>query len=174
MNDTLIILIILVILFVPATMINRFLGFIVGLASFLFMAYLQTVAIDVAIDVTEDLNLFNIEENFCPNEFNRTTYCVELGVNQRELTGQAFLSHPVSEYVDLKFETKDKLLTCKLTKDKMCNFAEIKSAKDLKITLTDKFGTTIVTYAKIKSQLKKASWFLGAFKSLKKLPIKAL
>ena len=159
---------ILVLVFFPDIRV-KVIGALVAFFEFYLIFLVQDQLIDAGIDIAEDLNLINIPENYCPNDFNRTDYCVEFGLNKGELTGHAFLSQPVSDQVNLKFETKDKLLNCKLTKDNMCNFAQVKSADDLKISLTDKRGTTILTYKKLKNEIKSTSKILGIAKLLKKL-----
>ena len=159
-------------LLLPRSAVAKLVGLITTATSIIILIYMQNAAIDAAIDVTEKLDLIAVQDTFCPAEFNRTNYCIEFGVNEHELTGQAFLSQPVSEYAAIRFETKDKLLNCKLTKDTQCNFAEVKSAKDLKITLTDKFGTTMITANKLRGKIKETSLLLRGLKWLKKIPIK--
>lgn len=128
--------------------------------------------IDTTVDVLEQFDLINIPDSFCPGRFNRTDYCVNFGLEKGELNGQVFLTGELNDYVDIRFETKQKTFSCPLKRGKACSFAQIKSAKDLKISLTDKRGTTILTNFDLIKDLKrytKALRFVKYGKILNKL-----
>ncbi|MBI2138780.1 hypothetical protein HYU13_04275 [Candidatus Woesearchaeota archaeon] len=175
-NEMLVLLIAGILLLVPPATINRIVGIIISIFSGLMLIFAQNAIIDIAgdaaIDAAQELNLVNIPDGFCPASFNRMDYCVEFGLDKGEITGHAFLSDAPSEYVNLRFETKDKLMTCKLTKGVMCNFAEVRSAKDLKISLTDKTGNVVLTLSQLKREVKGISKALGFWKVIKKIKVK--
>lgn len=112
-------------------------------------------AIDASVEMAEQINLIDIPDSICPIELNRSNYCVEFGIEKGELNGQVFLTGEINDAVDLRLETKEKILNCPLQKGKACNFAAIKNADDLLITLTDKRGRALLKSSSLIKQVKK-------------------
>ncbi|MFC1774721.1 hypothetical protein ACFLZN_00205 [Nanoarchaeota archaeon] len=132
---------------------------VIGICIFAYLQFfvvdpIINEAIDVSVQVAEDLEIIDIPDSFCPTEFNRTSYCAEFALSKGELTGQAYLTGEINEVVDLRFETKDQVIRCPLEKGKVCRFVKINSIDDFKLTLTDKQGTAIIDSVSMRKQVK--------------------
>ena len=143
MAELLIIMGILILAFFPDIRV-KVIGALMAIIQLYIIFTIQDPLIDAAIDISveaaEQMDLIHIPDSICPMEFNRSSYCLEFGIENGELNGQAFLKGEINDIVDVGFETKDKILTCSLQKGKSCQFNSIKSAKDLKVILLDKRG----------------------------------
>ena len=144
------IFIIIIILYIYPDFRAKVLAIVGTLIEVFIIMSVENVIIDAAID-----ELIDIPDSFCPQEFNRTNYCVEFGLGAGEVSGQLFLTGEVNEVIDIRVETKEDIVRCPLQKGKSCTIAKIKSAKDFKITLTDKKGTAILTSTSFAKQAKK-------------------
>ncbi|MBS3107013.1 hypothetical protein J4419_05120 [Candidatus Woesearchaeota archaeon] len=123
--------------------------------------------VDVGVGLLQQYNLIDIPESVCPGSFNRTEYCVEFGLANGNLDGQVFVTGQVNEVIDVQFETAKKSFSCPLTTGKACQFAEINSLDDLKISLTDKKGTAVLTSTDLAKEVKRITRALRAARTAK-------
>jgi len=140
----------------------RIIGGATAVLSIIGIIYLQffivdpliNEGIDVAVELAEQFEIVNIPDSVCPDNFNRTDYCVEFGLEKGELNGQVFLTGQVNEVVDVRLETKEKIVRCPLEKGKACKFAKLNSIDDFKVSLTDKRGNAIVEATNLRQKVK--------------------
>jgi len=120
---------------------------------------------DVAIYFITDKVLEGIIEDlgaFCPPEFENKSYCILIGTDGNQLTGNFYVQGDVNQDLTLSVSTNNNPITCPLPKGKdlkkklTCNVRPIKNLDDIELKIMDKKTPIVISSSSLKKGLELA------------------